>query len=327
MNRTLLLSQQEIQSILSMDEVITTVEEVFRAHGNREVVMPAKITLDLKQMGIDSWTNAMPAYVKPLDAAGIKWAGGYINNRKIGLPYVVATIILQNPWTGIQMAIMDGAHITNLRTGAVAGVVAKHFARRGASKVAIIGAGTQGRTSLDALTRLMKITEVFAYDRYPEAARKYASEMSELHKIPVTAVSNAEEAVRGADIIITATPSNEPIVKYEWLAKGSVSISLGSYQEFDDEAPLKCDKVYVDSWSQCQHRGELVHLVEKGLFTDKNLTGEIGDVFVGKVKGRESDSETIMTVPIGLGSHDIAIAKKVYDKAVSLGKGTYFELT
>lgn len=327
MYQTMLLSQSEIAELLTMDEVIQTVEEVFTAHGNNQVIMPAKITLDLSKMGKTAWTNAMPAYIAPLGASGIKWAGGYIDNRKKNMPYVVATIILQDPDTGIQLAVMDGAHITNLRTGAAAAVVAKRFCRKGASRVAIIGAGVQGRTSVWALTRLMKVGDVRAYDKYPEASAKYASEISAQFGLKVTAVGTAEEAVVDADIVITATQANEPIVKREWLKKGSVSVSLGSYQEFDDDCSLKVDRVFVDSWDQCSHRGELAHLVEQGRFSKDLLTGEIGDVFAGKIKGRTSDDETIMTVPIGLGSLDLAIAKRVYEKALKTGTRRYFEFT
>jgi ornithine cyclodeaminase/alanine dehydrogenase len=323
---TLLLSQSEVSQLVTIDEVIDTVEEVFKAHGRREVVMPAKITLDLKRMGIESWTNAMPAYIKPLNAAGIKWAGGYINNSSKGLPYIFATIILQDPETGQQISIMDGAYITNLRTGAVAGLCAKYFARSNATKVAIIGGGTQARTSLDAMTRLLQIQEVWVYDKLPVAAEQYATDMSLAHNLHVTVARTAQDAVEGADIIVTATPSDEPIVQFKWIKKGSVSISLGSYQEFDDQTPLASDKVYVDSWDQCQHRGELAHLVGTGAFTRENLYGEIGDYLVGQVAGRESDSETILVVPIGLGSLDIAIGKRVYDKARSLNSGMYVSI-
>lgn len=327
MYKTMLLSQSEIEELLTMDEVIETVEEVFTAHGNNQVVMPAKITLDLSGMGKTAWTNAMPAYIAPLGASGIKWAGGYIDNREKNMPYVVATIILQDPDTGIQLAVMDGAHITNLRTGAAAAAVAKKFCAKGASKVAIIGAGVQGRTSLWALTRLMEVGEVRAFDKYPDVAKKYAKEMSESFGLKVIAAATAKEAVVGADIIITATQANEPIVKREWLKKGSVSVSLGSYQEFDDDCSLRVDKVFVDSWAQCSHRGELAHLVEEGKFDADRLTGEIGEVFAGKIPGRTSDDETIMTVPIGLGSLDLAIGYKVYQKALKTGTRRYFEFT
>lgn len=327
MRKTLLLSQSDIQQILDMDEVLSTVDEVFRYHGNGQVIMPAKITLDLNEVGINSWTNAMPAYVRPLGASGIKWAGGYIDNPKAGLPYVVATIIIQDPYTGIQLSVMDGEYITNLRTGAVAGVVAKYFAREGASSVAIIGAGAQARTALEATVKLVSVREVRAYDIVPEIAARFAADMALAWGVTASPAETVEEAVRGADIVVTATPADEPLVRFAWLKKGSVSISLGSYQEFDEDTPLKADKVYVDSWAQCMHRGELMHIVHKGLFTEKNLTGEIGDAIVGRIPGRVRDDETILVVPIGLGSLDVAIGRKVYDKALQIGKGSYFAFT
>ena len=155
-------------------------------------------------------------------------------------------------------------------------------------------------------------------------AEEYASQMSVSHGLKIIATKTAKEAVLGADIVITATQADHPIVRREWLSRGSVSVSLGSYQEFDDASSLEVDKVYVDSWEQCAHRGELARLVSRGLFTKDHLTGEIGDVMVGKVDGRTSDDEVIMTVPIGLGSLDIAIGRKVYDKAKNSAIGSYF---
>lgn len=225
----------------------------------------------------------------------------------------MATIILQDPETGIPLAVMDGVHITNLRTGAVAGICAKYLANPSSEVVAIIGAGQQGRTSFKAINRLFRLKEVRAYDVKPEASDGYAKEMRAATGVKVLTVLHPKDAVENADIVVTATYADEPIVWNEWLKAGVLSISLGSYQEFDEESVLRADKVLVDNWEQCTHRGELRKLVAKGHFKQEMVYAEIGEVAAGLKPARNSPMEKIMAVPIGLGTHDIAVAYKAYE--------------
>jgi len=311
--KTALLSRGQIEKVLDMDMVIQTVDEVFKAHGNKEAVLPAKISLDLSPMGIQAFSNAMPAYVHALKAAGIKWVGGFPNNPRKNLGYLMATIILQDPETGIPLAVMDGVHITNLRTGAVAGVCAKYLANPSSDVMAIIGAGQQGRTSLIAMSRLFRLREARAYDLRPEVSEGYAQEMEASTGVKVLPVTHPRDAVEDADIVVTATHGDEPIVRNEWLKPGVLSISLGTYQEFDEESVLQADKVLVDNWEQCSHRGELKKLVARGRFKQEMVYAEIGEVAAGLKPGRNSPTEKIMAIPIGLGTHDIAVGYKAYE--------------
>lgn len=324
-HRTLLLSREDVARCLDMKRVIEIVDQVFKAHGEGQVVMPPKITLDLAPIGIPAWTNAMPAYVGPLNVSGIKWAGGYINNPKLhGLSYVMATIILQDPETGVPLSVMDGVLITNMRTGAAAALSAKYFANPGPIEVGIIGAGTQGRTSLQAISNLFEVTRAKAYDINQDASRKFSQEMSALG-FEVIPAGTAEEACVGSDVVITATQANEPLVMNEWLKEGCVAVSLGSYQEFDDRFVLEASKIVVDNWDQCAHRGELARLVDRGILSRESVYAELGEVASGKKAGRGDPKERILVVPIGLGSHDVAVAFEAYSKAKATGLGTYFE--
>lgn len=311
--KTALLSRGQIEKILDMDMVIQTVDEVFKAHGNNEAILPAKISLDLSPMGIQAFSNAMPAYVHALKAAGIKWAGGFPDNPGKNLGYIMATIILQDPETGIPLAVMDGVYITNLRTGAVAGICAKYLANPGSEVVAIVGAGQQGRTSLTAISRLFRLKEARAYDLRPEVSEAYAKEMEAAIGVKVFPVTHPRDAVENADIVVTATHADEPVVLNEWLKPGVLSVSLGTYQEFDEESLLRADKVLVDNWEQCSHRGELKKLVARGRFKQEMVYAEIGEVAAGLKPGRNSPTERIMAVPIGLGTHDVAVGYKAYE--------------
>jgi len=312
--KTALLSRTEIEKALTMDEVIRAVEEVYRAHGNNLAIIPPKITLDLSPMEIEAWTIAMPAYVHPSRASGIKWVGGYLNNPKKGLDFVLAMIILQEPETGVPLAVMEGAYITNIRTGAAAGVCAKHFAHPDSHVLAVIGAAKQGKASLRAMSSLFHLKEARIYDISPEASARCAQEIESGAGVELVSVSQPRDAVRGADIVVTATTGDEAIVLNEWLKPGAVCVSLGSCQEFDSESVMKADKVIVDNWEQCTRRGELARLVSTGEFTREMVYAEIGEVVAGSKPGRTSPTEKIVVVPIGIGTLDIAVAQLAYQK-------------
>ena len=325
---TLLINQEQVKSLLDMPMVLRIVEQVYRFHGEGKVVMPTKITLDLGEgrpwPPYKGFMNAMPAYLGDVDMAGIKWAGGFQDNYKVGLPYISAIILLINPKNGIFLAAMDGVYITAIRTGAASAICAKALARKDASILGIIGAGVQGRMHLRAFQQVFKLKEVRVFDIKEGAAEKYREEMKAELGLNILPKRSYQEVTEGADIVCTVTIGDEPMVKKEWLKKGSLVISAGSYQELDPGVVLSADKIVVDHWGQASHRGELAKLVEAGKIGEKNIHAEIGDILAGKKKGRERDDENILAVPIGLGSVDIGCAVEVYRKAKEKGIGTPF---
>jgi len=325
---TLLINQEQVKSLLDMPTALKIVEQVYRSHGEGKVVMPTKITLDLGEgrpwPPYKGFMNAMPAYLGDVDIAGIKWAGGFQDNYKIGLPYISAMILLINPRNGTFLAAMDGAHITAVRTGAASAICAKALARKDASILGIIGAGVQGRMHLRAFQHVFKLKEVRVFDIKEGAAEKYREEMIAELGLNILPKRSYQEVVEGADIICTVTIGDEPMVKKKWLKKGTLVISAGSYQELDPDVVFSADKIVVDHWGQASHRGELAKLVEAGKLGEKNIHAEIGDILAGKKKGRERDDENILAVPIGLGSVDIGCAVEVYRKAKEKGMGIPF---
>jgi ornithine cyclodeaminase/alanine dehydrogenase-like protein (mu-crystallin family) len=144
-------------------------------------------------------------------------------------------------------------------------------------------------------------------------------------EIPIKKAANNQEAVEGADIIVTATTSHQILVKRAWVSRGAFIASIGSYPELDPQLILNAEKVVVDSWAQNKHRGELSRLVEEGLINEENIHGEIGEVVAGKVPGRENADEVIVACLIGLGSHDVGCAHFVYEEAEKRGLGSKFD--
>ncbi len=317
---TRLLSRTMVEQHLTTDDALRGVEAVFRAHGEGQVAMPPKITLDLRSFGLEAWHNAMPGYVQPMAAAGIKWAGGYADNpSRFGLPYIMALIVLQDPASGYPLAVMDGTYVTNVRTGASAAICAKYLAKADAGRFAFVGAGAQARFATDALMRTHPSASVVAYDVSEEAAGRYAAYARDQHGLNVEVASSVQDAVSGADVVISVTFADEPLIKGEWLAPGATALSMGSYQEFDDDAVLGSDKIIVDSWDQCAHRGELKRFAESGRLNRSGIAAEMGEVVTGRRPGRENDTQRLFVVPIGLGTHDIALARLVLDRVVEGG--------
>jgi ornithine cyclodeaminase/alanine dehydrogenase-like protein (mu-crystallin family) len=215
---------------------------------------------------------------------------------------------------------MDGVHITNLRTAAMNGLIVRLYARPDSHRLGIIGAGVQARFAVAAIRRVVQLTEVRVNDIDPAAAIAFASDVRQAHGVEVTACDDPADAVAGADIVITATPSRLPIIRREWLAPGVTAISVGSQgQEFEDAAILKADKLVCDSWEQCSHLGELRELAESGRLTRADVFAEIGETVAGLRPGRERPDEVILVVPIGLGALDIALARVAYDRVTAAG--------
>jgi ornithine cyclodeaminase/alanine dehydrogenase len=322
---SLLLSRSDVKQCIDMAEVVTIVDAVFKAHGEGKVVMPAKITLDMSSLGIHNYMIPMPAYVEPAGMYGIKWAGGFIDNpSQYDLPFVMATLTLNDPQTGIPLAMMDAMEITNMRTGASAAVAARHLARPDSEVVTFIGCGDQASTSLQALNEVFDLREIRAVDINPKAGKRLVEEGSDLG-IEGHVIEDNEEAVRGADIIVTATTAAEPLVMKDWVTPGTFIGKLGSYQELDDELTLNASKIVVDHREQNEHRGELVHLFDDGRITQEDIYGELGEIVAGTLPGRDEESEVIVAALIGMGTEDVAVGAAVLKRARELGIGKRFD--
>jgi len=314
---TLLLSRRDVEARLDMADAIAVVPDVLRELALGRVVMPAKVTMDLSAFGMHAWNTAMPAFIERFGASGFKWVGGFLDNpTRHGLPFLIATILVQDSATGYPLAIMDGIHILNLRTGAVVATAVRLFGRADARSVALIGGGAAALASIDAILATTEIRDIRVHDIDRAASERFARRVEERHRAIATINDTAESAVRGADIVIAATPSTTPIVRRDWLADGVTAISVGSQgQEFDDAIVLGADKLVCDSWEQCAHLGELRTFAETGRLTRADVHAEIGDTLAGLRTGRENDTELILVVPIGLAALDVALARVAFDRA------------
>lgn len=328
--KTLILSEEDVKKVLSLEEVTDAVESAFRMKGLGHAQMPPKQYLFMKKHNGDLRT--MPAYLEENEAVAVKVVNSHPENpKRHGLPTVMATIILVDPRTGAPEAIMGGTWITALRTGAAGAIAAKHLANPNPKIVGIVGAGTQARTQLMGLEHVFEtIEEIRVWDRTEKTALKYAEEMRiRCNQASIFSVKSIKKAVQGVDIIVTATPSRKPLVSAEWVNKGTHINCIGadapSKQELDPALLVK-SKIVVDDWSQSCHGGEINVPLAKGIIKKRDVWGDICEIVAGLKQGRTSPEEITVFTSTGLAIQDAAAAKIAYQKAVKQKIGEQIDI-
>jgi alanine dehydrogenase len=303
-----------------MDIVINLVEQAFYEHGLGRVKMPAKVYLDLDKKVGDF--RAMPAYV--LESCGLKWVSVYPDNRRRGLPTILASLILSDPETGYPLALMEATLITNYRTGAAGAVASKYLAKPEAKSLGLVGSGVQAEKQMEAICQLFDIKKILIWSRSDNSIYKF------LREHPSYPVKKASiEAVCSCDIVCTTTPSREPLVKSEWLQPGSHINAIGAdaigKQELGPEI-LKRAKLVVDDEEQAIHSGEINVPFRQGLLKREDITATLGEIVANKKPGRVGDEITVFD-STGLAIQDIAVAKFVYETALRQNMGLFIEFT
>jgi alanine dehydrogenase len=321
--KTLILTNSQIQRLVAMPEVLRAVKKAFIFYGKNKVQMPAKIYLHLDKYNGDF--RAMPAYIEGMEASGLKWVNVHPKNRRFGLPVVMAVIILSDPKTGFPLAIMDGTHITSLRTGAAGGIAAKYLARNDSSIIGLVGCGAQARTQLLALNELFRIKQVYVWGHKTELAKKFLKDMKYLG-LNMKITEKIYDCVKDADIVVTTTPSRKPIVKSEWIKIGTHINAIGADAKGKEELQpelLKRAKIVVDDWKQASHSGEINVPMARGIITKNDIYATLGEVLVGKKKGRINPKEITIFDSTGLAIQDVAVADLVYKKALKRKIGSW----
>ncbi len=315
-NQILWLNKNEVESLLDMKMTLMVVEDAFRQHGLKKVQMPPKLYLYFKNHNGDLRT--MPGYLEKQDITGVKIVNVHPDNPKKGLPTVMALVILNSTETGAPIAIMDGTHLTDMRTGAAGGVAVKHLARKNSKVVGFVGTGKQAKTQLLAINEVMDIEEIKATSISEISTLAFKEEMEKRIGCEI-AVKKSIREVCNCDILVTTTPSREPFVKNEWIAEGTHINAIGADapgKEELDPAILKRAKVVVDDIPQASHSGEVNVPISKKLIAVKDICCELGEVIAGKKKARMKDSDITVFDSTGLAIQDVATADMVYRKAL-----------
>jgi alanine dehydrogenase len=312
----LVLSQKEVQKILPLEEikkVINVVEKAFFDFAQGIAQMPPKMYLIFKEF--DGDLRIMPSWSKKLLMAGTKIVNVHPKNPKRGLLSVMAVIVLNDPKTGIPLALMDGTWITALRTGAASGVATKYLAKKDAKTLGVVGAGFQAITQIVAISKVKKLKEILVYDIKEEAIEKLAKILAK-KKIKIKKGDLKEVCQK--DILVTATPARNPIVKKEWIKPGTHINAIGADAEGKEELDpeiLKGAKIVVDCWEQASHSGEINIPLAKGLIKKEDIYGELGEIVSGRKPGREREEEITIFDSTGLAIQDLYTANLVYKEA------------
>jgi alanine dehydrogenase len=315
-NQILWLNRKEVESLLDMKGALRVVEEAFRQHGLKKVQMPPKLYLYFKKHNGDLRT--MPAYLEEQDITGVKIVNVHPDNPKKGFPTVMALVTLNSTETGVPIAVMDGTYLTDMRTGAAGGVAVKYLARKNAKTLGFVGAGNQARTQLLAINEVIDIEEVKATSVSEKSTLAFKHEMEKRTNLDIAAKKSIRE-VCDCDILVTTTPSREPIVLNEWIAEGTHINAIGADaagKEELDPSILKRAKIVVDDISQASHSGEVNVPLSKKLLAQKDIFCELGEVITGKKKARTRDSDITVFDSTGLAIQDVATANLVYQLAL-----------
>ncbi|MBQ9968286.1 MAG: ornithine cyclodeaminase family protein [Oscillospiraceae bacterium] len=315
--RAMIIGEETVKKYLSIEDVIDCVEKTWRWYGEGNVVMPNKITTDMSELGVAGWFNSMPAYIGPMDVAGIKVVGGYDGNRALGLPYIKANLLVTDPRTGILRALVSGDFINDARTGAQPAIMTKLLASS-TEVITLIGTGLMAYYSLLCMSKVLDMKEIRLCDISEEAMDRFIARFPDAPFRFVKCKTN-EEGCRGADVIITITNANADLVEEPWLKKGSLVMTMGSFRETSFDVVRKADKIAVDQVGQSLHRGNVKELAEMGEIDENSFDIRISEVLAGKMPARTDPDDRIYAQIIGTGMLDVALAGLVLEKIEKAG--------
>ena len=320
------LNGEDVERLaLTDDEILAAVEAALAAQGRKETVVEPRVHL-IPESSAKGHFNILRGYVKPLGVAGVKIVGDFVDNYRRGLPSEMAVLNLFDPETGMPKAIVDATAITDMRTGAVTALGAKHLARKSSRVLGHIGARGTAYWNVRLLDRLFDFQEIRVHSRRPESRDAFAQRLSRDLGKTVTATGDWESCVRGADIVVEASrlPAPEPLLRTEWIGKGALVVPYGTMSAVELSLTDIMDKMVVDDWGQCRKGlpfGALRQHVDSDRLTEQNLHAELGQIVAGVKPGRERDDETILFWHRGLSITDIALGHALLAKGKQLGIG------
>jgi ornithine cyclodeaminase/alanine dehydrogenase-like protein (mu-crystallin family) len=311
----LLLTEADVRSLLTMQLALEAVEEGFRRLADGSGLLHPRRRLHLQSF---SYLHYM---------AAVDGAGGYMGMKiytssREGLRFLVP---LFRAKTGELVALIEADYLGQVRTGAASGIATKFLARADARTVGIIGTGVQARTQLEAMAAVRKIERIRAFGRDEQRRETFAREMQAQLGIPVEAAASAEDAVRGADIVITSTTSTSPVLMGRWLATGvhinAIGANFPQKRELDDDAVRRADRIFVDSREQSRmEAGDLIQVFQNDS-ARWEAAAEIADLIAGRAEGRASREQITLFKSSGVAMEDVVTAGRIYELALARGMG------
>lgn len=327
----LILSANDVRKALPMKETIEAMKQAYASLSSGKAEVPLRTRLPISNH--DALALFMPAYVQndEADALAVKIVSIFPNNPARGLSYIQAAVVAFDAATGKVSAMLEGAALTAIRTGAGSGAAIDLLARKDSKTVAIFGAGAQGRTQLEAACSVRKIEKAWIYDSNPERAEAFAKEMAGKGPIPadLEPASSPQAAVHAADIICTATTSITPVFMDADLKPGTHISAIGAYTPDMVEIPpetVSRAKVFADSRSAVlEEAGDLIQPMKNGLISQSHIRAELGEIVLGKNPGRESESEITFFKSVGVAAQDAMAGQLALKNAKAMGLGKKIE--
>lgn len=319
---TLLLTGRDVAALLTIEECMAAVENAFKLHGEGKTSPPGILGVYARDGGFHIKAGLLELR-RSYFAAKVN-ANFPENAKRFGLPTIQGVVILCDGENGYPLALIDSIEITIQRTGAATGVAAKYLARSDSKTATICGCGNQGRISLRALTKVLPIQKVWAYDSDQGNAHAFVCELSEELGIDIEITSDLQTAIRQSDVCVTCTPSKHYFLKEDFVAPGTFVAAVGADNPEKQELEptlLSRTKVVVDVLEQCATIGELHHALDVGAITLDDIYGELGEVIAGVKPGRTSAGEITVFDSTGMALQDVVTAAAVYEKAVSEAVG------
>jgi ornithine cyclodeaminase/alanine dehydrogenase-like protein (mu-crystallin family) len=324
-HEVIFLSDADVRSMLTMPAVMEAVEADFQRQAKPDsmiVGVPLAYETDDRKLGF-RW-RLKTAVIRDLPIAGTRITGYKIDSSGVGSGgdrTSTRYLILSDPNTSMPLAIIDEHTSFSMRTSASVCVAAKYLARRESKAIGIIGVGNIGKTLLPGLMSLFPIADVRVMSRRAESRSAFAKEQSTALGLPVRAVDSYEDACRGADIIMTATPSTVPFLKYEWLKDGAF-VGLMGLEEAEHDVYRKCDRLFVDyNPATEKHPAHIRHAVESGAILPDKPIRQIWEAVSGKLPARQNERQKIVAATVGLTTQDTSIAYALYLQAKADGRG------
>ncbi len=319
------LSGPDVAALAMTDsEILAAVEQGLAAQGRGETVIEPRMHL-MPGAAFNGHFNVLRGYVGPLALAGVKVVGDYVDNYRQGLPSEMGLLNLFDPSTGRPVAIIDAAGLTDMRTGAVTAIGAKHLARTTSKVLGHIGARGTAYWNVRLLNHFIDFDEIRVHSRRPESRDAFAARLARDLGKPVVATGDWESCVRGADVVVEASRLSEPtpMLRTEWIKPGAFVVPYGTRSAVELSLTDIMDKLVVDDWGQCKAGkfGSLRAHVDAGRLSEATLHAELGEIVAGNKPGRERDGETILLWHRGLSLSDIALGAAMLDKAHRLGIG------
>ncbi|MBW6424218.1 ornithine cyclodeaminase family protein [Rhizobium sp. XQZ8] len=309
---------------LSNDEILAAIETSLGAQGRGETVIEPRVHLE-PDASFHGHFNVLRGYVAPIGLAGVKVVGDYVDNYKLGYPSEFGVLNLFDPRTGVPKAILDATVITDMRTGAVTALGARHLARKGSKVLGHIGARGTAYWNVRLLDHLYDFDEIRVHSRRPESRDAFGAKLEQDLGKKITVTDNWRDCVEGADIVVEASRLSEPepLLKTEWIKKGAFVVPYGTMSAIELSLTDIMDKLVVDDWGQCKTGkfGSLRAHVETGRLSEQTLHAELGQVVAGLKPGRQSEDETILLWHRGLSLSDIALGHALLTKARKNGIG------